>query len=109
VELRHSYKAESESLGGIHISKAARMSKAGVVIGLLAALAFMGGTTDITTSPAQCSDGIDNDGDGDYDGTELECFYTEPIDPNSTEPPQTTYCPNWDDETTPPTSLGQCS
>lgn len=62
-----------------------------------------------TPPPPECSDGVDNDGDGDIDGLDMECFFMPTPSPGDTEPPTAIYCPNWNDENNPPMSLGECA
>jgi len=83
-----------------------KMAGGAVILLVVFAFALVGGTPEPYV-PA-CSDGLDNDGDGQIDGYDNECKYTFPVDPNSQEPPQVIYCPNWDDEASPPPTEQQC-
>jgi hypothetical protein len=55
-----------------------------------------------------CSDGIDNDADGNTDNADNECWFLPAPDPNSQDPPVSIYCPNWTDENHAPTNQQQC-
>ena len=70
-------------------------------------LALIGSGHEPSAQIAECSDGIDNDGDGDTDINDLECYAFVAFAQNPGESDEYRYCPNWDDESTIPT-LAQC-
>lgn len=72
----------------------------GVIVLVVFALALVGGEA-VPQSPALCSDGLDNDGDGNPDDLDLNCRYITPS--------FNVYCPNWDNETVSPNSFEECS
>lgn len=55
----------------------------------------------------ECSDGVDNEGDGDFDFQDQDCYAFVSFG-DIGEPDNYQYCPNWDDETNPPT-LADCN
>lgn len=71
------------------------------------ALILVGG--EYTPPPPECSDGIDNNGDGFADANAVECYYTPAPAPGDTEPPVMQYCPNHADENHPPMNQDQCN
>jgi len=90
-----------------------RKAAASLVIAILLAVALVGSEEPII--PPECSDGIDNDGDGGIDvdnGTghmhDFECEYVFHPLGDLSQPPITMMCPNWDDESTPPSSQYEC-
>jgi len=86
-------------------SRSRGWSTAAIVAGLFLGLALIGGANP-EPLPA-CSDGQDNDGDGNIDADDPNCqvFVDFGVAP---EPDIYQYCPNWDDEsTTPP--LSECN
>jgi hypothetical protein len=83
-----------------------KASSAIVLFLVVFAFALVGGSPE--QSVPACSDGLDNDGDGQIDGFDNECKYTFPVDPTSQDPPTSIYCPNWDDEANPPQTEQEC-
>ena len=88
------------------------MAKNTGMVMLLALILIVAGIIQINDSvpTTQCNDGIDNDGDGNIDAvsidgstpTDLECelfIYPGPA----------IQCPNWDDESTSPTTEEECN
>lgn len=81
------------------------MAKNGGLIVFFAILLIGWGIIDVSINSsqttAQCSDGIDNDGDGNNDSSDTHCIWA-----TNAEPPQVPifyYCPDHNDETTTPT------
>ena len=83
-----------------------KMAGGAVILIVVFGFALAGGSPEPVYP--ECSDGIDNDGDGQVDGVDNQCKYTYPVDPNSQEPPNAIYCPNWDDENTAPQFEHEC-
>ena len=81
-------------------------SGAAVVLLVIFGFALAGGTPEPVLP--LCSDGIDNDGDGVADQDDMDCRRVTGVSPGFGEPPPSTYCPLWNDETTPPTTPEQC-
>lgn len=84
-----------------------KASSAIVLFLVVFAFALVGGENS-PTLPV-CSDGLDNDGDGNVDQMDNECNYQGPFDPFTEEFPPPQYCPNWNDETQAPTSANDCN
>lgn len=81
-------------------SKRKKANTIGVIVLMFFALALVGGEA-TTPPPPICSDGLDNDGDGNPDDQDLNCRYITPS--------FDVYCPNWDNETISPNSFEECS
>ena len=102
---------ESETrLGGFHISKSRKFSTTAIAVLFFLGLALIGGesTNSGGLSNSQCSDGIDNDGDGTADANDPQCSAFVSFSEDPGQPDNYQYCPNWDDETSAPT-LSQCN
>ena len=56
----------------------------------------------------ECSDGIDNDGDGLSDISDPKCSYVLPMNPSDPNPPPAVYCPDWHTESRSPSSMQEC-
>lgn len=74
---------------------------------IVLALILAGG--EFVPPPPECSDGIDNDGDGNIDNLDQAgCWFNPGPDPITMEPGTPQYCPNWTSELQPPTNQQQC-
>lgn len=87
------------------------MAKNGGLIVILSLLLIFGGIINLSDSNSnggtpQCSDGIDNDGDGNNDSSDGNCLFAVSAEPPT--PPTFYYCPNHNDEAVSPTSNEGC-
>ena len=78
------------------MSKKTKLTTTGIVVFFILGMALIGSEPEPTLP--ECSDGIDNDGDGDYDDFQEENCYAAGI-----------YCPNWNSETIAITDFNDCN
>ena len=69
-------------------------------------LALIGSGHEPVPQLSQCQDGEDNDGDGDFDDFDSNCYAFVRFG-DFGEPDEYQYCPNWNDESNSPT-LAEC-
>lgn len=88
---------------GEKMSKKTQITTTGVIILVFLGISVIGDTEKIEMP--QCSDGIDNDGDGLADNQDDGCLFFMA----STGSTQPVYCENWNDEQNPPQTLNDCA
>ena len=83
-----------------------KMASGAVFLLAIFGFALVGGTNSPTLP--QCSDGIDNDGDGMADNQDDGCRLVVGLSSDPMTPDPSIYCPSWDDEHHPPTTEQEC-
>lgn len=85
------------------MSKKTQITTTGVILLVFLGISVLGDTNDEILP--QCSDGIDNDGDGLTDGQDDGCYFVMATTGTS----QPVYCENWNDEQNSPNNLNDCA